>query len=127
MTTSGEDKEGEEEENTELIREGINIHHDLYISIPNAILGCSVEIPTITGKAKINIPSGVQGNKILRLKSKGIPHIDSHQKGDLLVHIIIWTPDKITKEQQAFFKKHENSQEFIPKPQNQKSFFRKFG
>ena len=115
----------EEEENTELIREGINIHHDLYISVPDAILGCNVEIPTITGKAKINIPSGVQGGKILRLKSKGVPHVDSHQKGDLLVHINIWTPDKITKEQQDFFEKNKNSKEFIPKPKNQKSFFEK--
>ena len=115
----------EEEENTELIREGINIHHDLYISVPDAILGCNVEIPTITGKAKINIPSGVQGGKILRLKSKGVPHVDSHQKGDLLVHINIWTPDKITKEQQDFFEKNKNSKEFTPKPKNQKSFFEK--
>tara|TARA_B100001741_G_C16512886_1_gene580664 strand:- start:30 stop:1124 length:1095 start_codon:yes stop_codon:yes gene_type:complete len=115
----------EEEENTELIREGINIHHDLYISVPDAILGCNVEIPTITGKAKINIPSGVQGGKILRLKSKGVPHLDSHQKGDLLVHINIWTPDKITKEQQDFFEKNKNSKEFTPKPKNQKSFFEK--
>ena len=115
----------EEEENTELIREGINIHHDLYISVPDAILGCNVEIPTITGKAKINIPSGVQGGKILRLKSKGVPHLDSHQKGDLLVHINIWTPDKITKEQQDFFEKNKNSREFTPKPKNQKSFFEK--
>jgi len=115
----------EEEENTELIREGINIHHDLYISVPDAILGCNVEIPTITGKAKINIPSGVQGGKILRLKSKGVPHLDSHQKGDLLVHINIWTPDKITKEQKDFFEKNKNSKEFIPKPKNQKSFFEK--
>jgi len=115
----------EEEQHSELIREGINIHHDLYINIPNAILGCNVEIPTITGKAKINIPSGVQGGKILRLKSKGIPHIDSNQKGDLLVHINIWTPSKITKEQQDFFEKNKNSKEFTPKPEGQKSFFEK--
>ena len=93
--------------------------------MPNAILGCNVEIPTITGKAKINIPSGVQGGKILRLKSKGIPHIDSNQKGDLLVHINIWTPSKITKEQQDFFEKNKNSKEFTPRPEGQKSFFEK--
>jgi len=115
----------EEEKHPELMREGINIHHDLYISIPDAILGCNVEIPTITGKAKISIPNGVQGGKILRLKSKGIPNIESHHKGDLLVHINIWTPEKITKEQQDFFQKHQNSSEFNPKPKNQKSFFEK--
>ena len=115
----------DEEENTQLIREGINIHYDLYISIPNAILGCNVEIPTINGKAKINIPIGVQSGKILRLKSKGVPDIQSSQKGDLLVHINIWTPQKITKEQEDFFKKNQESQEFQPKPKGQKSFFEK--
>tara|TARA_A100001011_G_scaffold242245_1_gene250259 strand:+ start:741 stop:1850 length:1110 start_codon:yes stop_codon:yes gene_type:complete len=115
----------EEEDDSELIREGINIHYDLYISISDAILGCSIEIPTINGKAKIHIPSGVQGGKVLRLKSKGIPDIESHKKGDLLVHINIWTPEKITKEQEDFFKKHQDSNEFLPKPKNEKSFFQK--
>ena len=115
----------EEENNENLIREGINIHHDLYISMPNAILGFQAEIPTITGKAKINIPSGVQSGKILRLKGKGVPDIESSQKGDLLVHINVWTPEKITKEQEDFFKKNQNSPEFQPKPKGQKSFFEK--
>ena len=115
----------EEEKHSTLIREGSNIHHDLYISIPNAILGCQVEIPTITGKAKINIPSGVQSGKILRLQEKGIPNIESNQKGDLLVHVNIWTPSKITKEQEKFFQKHQSSNEFDPKPTGQKSFFEK--
>ena len=115
----------EEEEDKELIREGINLHYDLYISIPQSILGCQVEIPTINGKAKITIASGIQGGKVLRLKSKGIPSIDSNMKGDLLVHINIWTPNKLTKEQEEFFKKNEKSSEFLPKPKNEKSFFEK--
>tara|TARA_B100001250_G_scaffold266082_1_gene229512 strand:+ start:6152 stop:7258 length:1107 start_codon:yes stop_codon:yes gene_type:complete len=115
----------EEEEDTQLIREGINLHYDLYISIPESILGCNVEIPTVSGKAKINIPHGVQAGKILRLKSKGIPSIESHAKGDLLVHINIWTPQKLTKEQESFFKQHKESIEFAPKPKNEKSFFQK--
>ena len=115
----------EEEKHPNLIREGDNIHYDLYISIPNAILGCNIEIPTITGKAKIKIPNGVQSGKILRLKSKGIPNIESNIKGDLLVHINIWTPEKLTKEQENFFKENNSAKEFQPAPKNQKSFFEK--
>ena len=115
----------EEEESEDLVREGINLHYDLYISIPDAVLGCNVAIPTINGKAKINIPSGVQSGKILRLKSKGIPDIETSMRGDLLVHINIWTPENITKEQQDFFEKNKKSQEFMPKPNGQKSFFEK--
>ena len=76
-------------------------------------------------KAKINIQGGVQSGKILRLKSKGIPDIETGQKGDLLVHINVWTPEKTSKEQQDFFKKHIKSKEFTPHPKNQKSFFQK--
>ena len=115
----------EEENNEELIREGNNIHHDLYISIPEAVLGCDVEIPTINGKAKIKIPNGVQSGKILRLKSKGLIDIENGQKGDLLVHVNIWTPQKTTKEQESFFKTNINATEFQPQPKNQKSFFEK--
>ena len=115
----------EEKLDDQLIREGINLHYDLYIGISEAILGCDVEIPTVNGKAKINIPNGVQGGKILRLKSKGVPSIESHTRGDLLVHINIWTPQKITKEQEKFFKKHKESSEFTPQPKNEKSFFQK--
>ena len=114
-----------EESHPELIREGKNLHHDLYISIPNAILGCQVEIPTITGKAKITIQNGVQSGKILRLKSKGITDIETRTKGDLLVHINIWTPEKINKEQTEFFIKQNGAKEFKPQPKNQKSFFEK--
>jgi molecular chaperone DnaJ len=115
----------EEEEDSDLIREGNNVHYDLYISIPDAILGCNIEVPTITGKAKINIPHGVQSGKILRLKSKGIPDIESNKKGDLLIHINIWTPEKLTIEQEKFFKTHLKSKEFVPEPKNKKSFFQK--
>ena len=115
----------EEESHSKLMWEGLNVHYDLYISIPNAILGCDIEVPTITGKAKIKIQSGVQSRKILRLKSKGVPDIESNTKGDLLIHINIWTPGKLTKEQMNYFETHIDSNEFTPKPKDQKSFFEK--
>ena len=59
------------------------------------------------------------------VKSKGIPNIESNIKGDLLVHINIWTPEKLTQEQENFFKEHSSAKEFRPKPKNQKSFFEK--
>ncbi|MBJ05401.1 MAG: molecular chaperone DnaJ [Flavobacteriales bacterium] len=115
----------EESEHEELMREGSNIHFDLYISIPDAIIGCNVEIPTVNGRAKVKVPSGIQSGKILRLKSKGIPDIDSGIKGDLLIHINIWTPDSLNKHQLEFFEKNLSANEFKPKPKNEKSFFEK--
>ncbi len=115
----------EEEKHPELTREGNNIYYELFISIPDAILGSKQKIPTISGPVTINIPSGVQNGKILRLKSKGIKDIETYQKGDLLIHVNIWTPQKLKQKQIDFFKKYKDSPEFQPKPNNQKSFFEK--
>ena len=69
----------EEKKHEELIRDGINLHYELYISISEAILGCKKEIPTINGKVQISIPSGIDNGKVLRLKAKGVPDINYPQ------------------------------------------------
>lgn len=115
-----------EEAHSELQREGDNLHYDLYISLPDAILGSSVEIDTVTGKVRLKIESGVQSGKILRLRGKGIPNINGYNKGDLLVHVNVWTPKTLNKEQMKFFEKMRNNEHFNPKPESSdKSFFEK--
>lgn len=116
----------EEENHPTLQREGDNLHYDLYISISDAALGGSKEIDTVTGKVRIKIEPGVQSGKILRLRGKGIPSINGYGKGDLLVHINVWTPKKLTKQQKEFFESMQNDENFTPKPQiGDKSFFEK--
>ncbi|WP_340063755.1 molecular chaperone DnaJ [Ascidiimonas aurantiaca] len=116
----------EEQEHATLKREGDNLHYDLYISFPEAVLGTSKEIDTVTGKVRIKLEEGIQSGKILRLRSKGIPSVNGYGKGDLLVHVSVWTPQSLTKEQKEFFEKMEEDQNFIPKPQKEdKSFFEK--
>ena len=109
-----------------LQREGDNLHYDLYVSVPNAILGISKEIDTVTGKVRIKIDAGVQSGKILRLRSKGIPSINGYGKGDLLVHINVWTPKTLNKQQKEFFETMRDDEHFEPKPESSdKSFFEK--
>jgi len=109
-----------------LQREGDNLHYDLYISFSDAVLGTSKEIETVTGKVRIKIETGVQSGKILRLRGKGIPSINGYGKGDLLVHINVWTPKSLTKEQKEFFQKMKNNEHFEPSPEKEdKSFFEK--
>ena len=115
-----------EETHPKLQREGDNLHYDLYVSLPDAILGSSVEIDTVTGKVRLKIEAGVQSGKILRLRGKGIPNINGYNKGDLLVHINVWTPKTLNKEQKSFFEKMRENEHFVPKPeQSDKSFFEK--
>ena len=112
------------EEHESLTRDGQNLHFDHYISFADAALGTTSQIPTINGKVKIKIEKGIQSGKILRLKSQGLPSVNSYGKGDLLVHINLWTPQNISSEEKKFFEKAQNSKNFQPQPsKSDKSFF----
>ena len=116
----------EEKDHEFLQREGDNLHFDLYVSISEAVLGTSKEIDTVTGKVRIKIEEGVQSGKILRLRGKGIPSINGYGKGDLLVHVNVWTPKTLNKEQKQFFEKMATDDNFMPNPETgDKSFFEK--
>jgi len=116
----------QEEDHKFLKREGDNLHYDLYISFSEAVLGVSKEIDTVSGKVRIKLEAGIQSGKILRLRNKGIPSINGYGKGDLLVHINVWTPQELNKEQKEFFKKMQDHSHFSPDPKHdEKSFFEK--
>lgn len=116
----------EVEENTSLQRDGENLHYDLYISFAEAALGGSKEISTVDGKVRIKIEPGVQSGKILRLRGKGLPKLNGYNSGDLLVHINVWTPQTLSKEQKSFFEKMKDDINFTPDPKtSDKSFFEK--
>ena len=112
------------EEHEQLIRDGQNLHFDHYISFADAALGATTEIPTVSGKVKIKLEEGVQSGKILRLKGKGLPSVNSYGVGDLLIHINVWTPQNLSKEDKTFFEESKTSDSFTPNPTHKdKSFF----
>jgi molecular chaperone DnaJ len=116
----------EEAEHEFLKREGENLHFDLYISFAEAVLGVSKDIDAVNGKVRIKLEEGIQSGKILRLKGKGIPSLNGYGTGDLLVHINVWTPKTLNKEQKQFFEKNLTDENFIPQPEkSDKSFFEK--
>jgi molecular chaperone DnaJ len=116
----------EELEHETLKREGENLHLDLYISFAEAVLGVSKEIDAVNGKVRIKLEEGIQSGKILRLKGKGIPSINGYGSGDLLVHVNVWTPKTLNKDQKIFFEKSLTDENFIPNPEkSDKSFFEK--
>ncbi len=116
----------EEIQHETLKREGTNIHYDLYVNFSEAVLGTSKEVDTVTGKVKIKIEAGTQSGKILRLKGKGLPSIERYGTGDFLIHINVWTPQELNKEQKQFFDKMSDNENFKPNPNtSDKSFFEK--
>ncbi len=116
----------EEAEHEYLSREGENLYYDLYVNFVDAVLGASVDVPTLTGKVKIKVTEGTQAGKILRLKGKGLPRLQGYGEGDMLVTVNIWTPQSITKEEKEMLDKLKVSPNFNPDPENRdKSFFSK--
>ncbi len=109
-----------------LKREGNNLHYDMYISFSEAALGTTKEIDTLTGVVRLKIEEGTQSGKILRLKGKGVESLERYGKGDLLVHVNVWTPQKLSRNQREFFEKMIEDENFVPNPsEKEKSFFDK--
>jgi molecular chaperone DnaJ len=116
----------EEIEHPELKRDGENLHFEAYVNFVDAVLGESIEIPTVNGKVKIKVDPGTQSGKVLRLKGKGLPQVQRYGTGDMFVHINVWTPQKISKEEREILEKLKSSENFQPKPdKNDKGFFHK--
>ncbi len=109
-----------------LTRDGEHLHYEAYVNFTDAVLGNSIEIPTVSGKAKIKVEPGTQSGKVLRLKGKGLPNIQGYGDGDLFVHINVWTPKKVSKEEKEMLEKLRESENFKPAPDhNDKGFFQR--
>ena len=113
----------EEIEHEHLVRNGTDLLYQLGITFSDAVIGTSIEIPMVSGKAKIKIPPGTQSGKNLRLRSKGIPDVNGYGRGDMIVNIQVFTPQKISKEEKDLLLKLNESDNFKPKHNQTKSFF----
>lgn len=114
----------QEQAHPELMRDEHDLLYNLHISVPQATLGATVEIPTVEGKVKIKIDPGTQPGKILRLRNKGLPDVNGYHRGDLLVSINVWIPKTLTKEESKLIEKFGDSVNFIPAPdRSEKNFF----
>lgn len=109
-----------------LTRDGNQIIYELYLNFADAALGTSVEVPTIKNTVKIKIPEGTQSGKIFRLKGKGLPSVQGYQTGDQLIHVSVWTPKSLSKEDRKILETLRESENFNPSPGNsEKGFFDK--
>ena len=96
------------------------------MNFADAALGSSIEIPTVGGKAKIKVEPGTQSGKVLRLKGKGLPILQGYGSGDMFVHVNVWTPKKLSKEEKEILEKLRTSENFQPSPDHHdKGFFQR--
>jgi len=105
----------EEEPHKVFVRNGSDVILDLLVSFPEAALGADIEVPTLTGRARLHIDPGTQSGRILRMRDKGIPHLNSFGKGDQLVRVNVWVPTRIASHDKTLLKQLAESENINPK------------
>jgi molecular chaperone DnaJ len=116
----------EEQEHKDLIRDENDLIYNLLLTVPQAILGGTVEVPTIDGAVKLKIEPGTRPGKVLRLRDKGLPILHSNRKGDMLVNVSVYIPESLSKEEKAAIEKFSSSDSFKPNLSIKEKIFKKF-
>ena len=116
----------DEEPNKDFIRDGSDLIYNLLLTVPQACLGDSVEIPTIDGKARIKITPGTQPGTALRLRGKGLPDVNGYGKGDIVVNISIYIPETLNSQDRKAMEQLAQSDHIRPDQKVKESIFRKF-
>ena len=111
----------EEEPHEHFKRNGDDIVYDLWVSFPQAVLGGEVEIPTLTGKAKLIIDAGTPAGRLLRMRDRGIPHLNNYGRGDELVRVNIWIPSKLNAKEKELIKELMKSEHITPSEEEKKN------
>ncbi len=115
----------EEVAHPDLIRDGNDVIYNLMLDIPTAALGGSVEVPTITGKARVKIAPGTQPGKVLRLRGKGLPSTEGYGTGDELINIMVYIPENLNSEEKTIFERLKTSENIKPNENTKNRIFSK--
>lgn len=116
----------EEEQHPELIRDEDDLLYNLLLTVPQAALGTTVEVPTVDGKAKVKIEPGTQPGKVLRLRNKGLPSINSYGTGDLLVNVSVYIPETLSSSEKNALEEMKDSPNFQPNKSMKDKIFSRF-
>lgn len=115
----------EEVKDPELIRDGNDVIYNLMLDFPTAALGGSVEVPTITGRARLKIQPGTQPGKILRLRGKGLPSTDGYGTGDELINVMVYVPQNLSDSEKASIEALKDSPNVKPNEEEKNRIFSK--
>jgi molecular chaperone DnaJ len=105
----------EEEPHKVFVRNGSDVVLDLLVSFPEAALGADIEVPTLTGRARLHIDPGTQSGRVLRMRDKGIPHLNTFGKGDQLVRVNVWVPTRLDSQNKTLLRQLAESDGINPK------------
>ncbi len=115
----------QEVKHPELIRDGNDVIYNLMLDVTTAALGGAVEVPTITGRARLNIPAGTQPGKVLRLRGKGVPSTDGRGTGDELINVMVYIPENLNDKERAAFESLRDEPNVKPSESTKNRLFSK--
>lgn len=115
----------EEVKHPELIRDQQDVIYNLMLDIPTAVLGGSVEVPTITGRARLKIAPRTQPGKVLRLRGKGLPSTQNNTVGDELINVMVYVPEKLSDGERSAIESLRNSPNMMPSEAEKNRIFSK--
>lgn len=117
----------EEKENKHFDRDGNDIYYDLNLSIPDAVLGTSIEVPTLKGKAKVKVEPGTQPGKLLRMRGRGIQGLNNTGTGDQFIKVNVYIPKDLSKDELKHIEALRGQDHFDPEnaKSREKGFFSK--
>ncbi len=118
----------EEEPHPDFVRDENDLIHTLLLTVSQAALGDTIEVPTIDGKARVKIEPGTQPGKVLRLRGKGLPAVQGYGygTGDIVINISVYIPETLNREEKEAFERMKDSDNLRPSSGIKETIFRKF-
>jgi molecular chaperone DnaJ len=105
-------------------RDGEDLYTDVLVTYPQLALGADVEVPTVSGTVSLRIPSGTQSGQVFHLRGRGLPRVNAAGVGDLHIRVQLWTPDRISAEQERVLRQLAEL-EVAPPQRQSKTFWSK--
>ncbi len=106
-------------------RDGEDLYTEVFASYPQLVLGADIEVPTVSGTMSMRIPSGTQSGQVMHLRGRGLPRVNASSVGDLHVRVQLWTPDSVSREEEALLQQLAVLQRAVPEQGRSKGFWSK--
>ena len=106
-------------------RDGEDLYTEVLVSYPQLVLGADIDVPTVTSRVSVRIPPGTQSGQVVHLRGRGLPRVNSSGSGDLHVRVQLWTPDRVTREEEALLQQLQVHQQTPPDHARSKGFWSK--
>jgi molecular chaperone DnaJ len=106
-------------------RDGEDLYTEVLVSYPQLVLGADVDVPVLGGKLSVRIPPGTQSGQVIHLRGRGLPQVNSSGVGDMHVRVQLWTPERVSREEEAVLRELLAHAQTPPESARSKGFWSK--